>query len=59
MRRLTYTKAELQKEARVFSLYYGREELMTEETRKRYEAFCEKCKVYDKEKGNDREREAD
>lgn len=58
MRKLTYTKAELIKEARTFSIYCGREELMTEETRKRYEAFCEKCKVYDKEKGNDRERKA-
>ena len=53
MKKLTYTKAELQKEAKVFALYYGREELMSEPTKKRYEAFCEKVKVYDREKGND------
>ena len=47
MKKLTYTKKELMKEARAFSIYYGREELMSEGTRKRYEAFCEKCRVYD------------
>lgn len=50
MRKLTYTKAELRKEGRVFALYYGREELMPEYIKKRYEAFCEKVKVYDREK---------
>lgn len=49
MKKLTYTKKELMKEARTFSIYYGREELMSEGTRKRYEAFCEKCRVYDEE----------
>lgn len=42
MKKLTYTKKELMKEARAFSIYHGREELMSEGTRKRYEAFCEK-----------------
>ena len=49
MKKLTYTKKELTKEAREFSIYYGREELMSEGTRKRYDAFCEKCRVSDKE----------
>lgn len=50
MKKLTYTKAELQKEAREFSVYYGRMELMSDATRKRFEAFCEKVKIYDNEK---------
>lgn len=50
MKKLTYTKKELMKEARAFSIYCGREELMSEGTRKRYEAFCEKCRVYEEEK---------
>ena len=49
MKKLTYIKEELMKEAREVSIYYGREELMSEGTRKRYEAFCEKCRVYDEE----------
>ena len=49
MKKLTYTKKELMKEARAFSIYYGREELMSEGTRQRYEAFSEKCRVYDEE----------
>ena len=51
MKKLTYTKKELLKEAKQFSLYYGREELMTPNTRKLYNAFCEKVKVYEREKG--------
>ena len=50
MKKLTYTKKEPMKEARAFSIYYGREELMLEGTRKRYEAFCEKCRIYEEEK---------
>ena len=50
MKKLTYTKKELMKEARTFSIYYGRVELMSEGTRKRYEAFCEKCRIYEEEK---------
>lgn len=50
MKKLTYTKKELMKEARAFSIYYGRVELMSEGTRKRYEAFCEKCRIYEEEK---------
>lgn len=42
-------KKELMREARTFSIYYGREELMSEGTRKRYEAFCEKCRIYEEE----------
>lgn len=49
MKKLTYTKKELTKEAREFSIYYGREELMSEGTWRRYNAFCEKCRVYDEE----------
>ena len=49
MKKLTYTKKELMKEARAFSIYYGRVELMSEGTRKRYEAFCEKCRIYEEE----------
>lgn len=52
MKKLTYTKAELQKEAKMFSLYYGRLELMPEGIRKRFESFCKKCEIYDREKGN-------
>lgn len=52
MKKLTYTKAELQKEAKTFSLYYGRPELMSEGVRKRFESFCKKCEIYDKETGN-------
>lgn len=51
MKRLTYTKAELLREAKQFSLYYGRLELMSDDTRRRFEKFVEKVKVYEKEKG--------
>lgn len=56
MKKLTYTKKELMKEAREFSIYYGREELMSEGTRKRYEAFCEKCRIYEEEKHENRQK---
>ena len=49
-KKLTYTKKELLKEAKEFSLYYGRPELMSDITKDRYKAFCEKCRVYDREK---------
>lgn len=58
MKKLTYTKKELTKEARAFSIYYGREDLMSEGTRKRYEKFCEKCRVYDEETKNRASRRA-
>ncbi len=51
MKRLTYTKAELLQEAKQFSLYYGRLELMSDDTRKRFDEFVRKVKVYEKEKG--------
>ena len=51
MKKLTYTKKELLEEAKRFSLYYGREELMSPNVRQKYDAFCEKVKIYDKEKG--------
>lgn len=51
MKKLTYTKKELLEEAKTFSIYYGREEMMSEATRKRYEAFCKKVEVYEREKG--------
>ena len=47
---------ELMKEARVFSIYYGRVELMSEGTRQRYEAFCEKCRIYEEEKHENRQK---
>lgn len=49
MNKLTYTKKDLQKEARKFSIYYGREELMSRDIRKRYDEFCEKCRTYEHE----------
>ncbi len=51
MKRLTYTKAELLSEAKRFSLYYGRLELMSDDTLKRFDEFVRKVKVYEKEKG--------
>jgi len=51
VKKLTYTKAELLREAKSFSLYYGRLELMSDEMRRRFEEFVEKVKVYEKEKG--------
>lgn len=49
-KKLTYTKKQLMAEAKMFSLYYGRTELMSESTRKKYEALCEKCRIYEAEK---------
>lgn len=51
VKKLTYTKAELLREAKAFSLYCGRIELMSDDTRRRFEEFIEKVKVYEKEKG--------
>lgn len=51
MKRLTYTKAELLREAKQFSLFYGRLELMPDDIRKRFDDFVRKVKVYEKEKG--------
>lgn len=48
-KKLTYTKAELQAEAKYFSLYVGRMELMPDIVKVRYERFIEKCRVYDEE----------
>lgn len=49
--KLTYTKAELLREAKSFSLYYGRMELMPEYMRKKFDDFVRKVKVYEQEKG--------
>ena len=51
MKKLTYTKAELLREAKSFSLYYGRMELMPEYMRKKFDDFVRKVKVYEQEKG--------
>lgn len=49
-KKLTYTKKQLMAEAKKFSIYYGRTELMSEATRKKYEELCEKCRIYESEK---------
>ena len=51
MKKLTYTNKELLEEAKQFSLYYGREELMSPRVRQKYNTFCEKVKIYEQEKG--------
>ena len=51
MKKLTYTRAELLCEAKVFSIYFGRLELMPGYMRKRFEEFVRKVKVYEQEKG--------
>lgn len=51
MKKLTYTKAELLREAKSFLLYYGRMELMPEYMRKKFDDFVRKVKVYEQEKG--------
>ena len=50
VKKLTYTKAELLREAKSFSLYYGRLELMSDDMRRRFDEFVQKVKVYEKEK---------
>ncbi len=50
-RKLTYTKRELQKEAKRFSVYAGRQELMSDATRRRFDEFVKKVQVYESEKG--------
>ena len=50
MKKLTYTKTELLREAKSFSLYYGRLELMSDDMRRRFDEFVQKVKVYEKEK---------
>lgn len=51
MKKLTYKRAELLREAKVFSIYFGRLELMPDYMRKRFEEFVRKVKIYEQEKG--------